>query len=278
MMTTILLAVHLAAAEPAPQLLVEVGDPKLTKDFHLLDVRGKAKYEDGHVPGAVLAEIGPWSKAVTAGKADAVFWKAELAKVGVNPQKPVVVYSDDPRDAARVWWMLEFAGVPDARVLNGGWKAYTAAKLPVQKEAVTAKAEPHDWKPAPDRFADKKLVLEQLKAGVVIVDARTKEEYAGESKLTKKAGHIPGAVHLEWVELIDAKTGKYLPRSELIKLVKERKIDLDKPAITYCQSGGRSAVAAFGLELAGAKKVRNYYASWGEWGNADDTPVELPKK
>src|SRR5262249_3577919 len=119
------------------------------------------------------------------------------------------------------------------------------------------------------------------KADVVIVDARTKEEYAGESKLTKKAGHIPGAVHLEWVELLDPKTGKYLPQTELIKLLKERKIDPDKPAITYCQSGGRaagSAVAAFGLELAGAKKVRNYYASWGEWGNADDTPVALPKK
>src|SRR5262249_9510972 len=187
MMTTILLAVHLAAAEPAPQLLVEVDDPKLTKEFHLLDVRGKAKYEDGHIPGAVLAEIGPWSKTLTAGKADAAVWKATLARGGVSPQKPVVVYSDDPRDAARTWWMLKLAGVPDVRILNGGWKAYTAANLPVQKEPVAAKAETHDWKAVPERFADKQHVLDQLKADVVIVDARTKEEYAGESKLAKKA-------------------------------------------------------------------------------------------
>src|SRR5215468_5821706 len=86
MMTLLTLAVHLSAADPAPQLLVEADDPKL-KDFHLLDLRGKAKYEEGHVPGAILAEIGPWSKAVTAGKADAAFWKIELAKVGVTPEK-----------------------------------------------------------------------------------------------------------------------------------------------------------------------------------------------
>ena len=112
----------------------------------------------------------------------------------------------------------------------------------------------------------------------MIVDARTKEEYAGESKLAKKAGHIPGAIHLEWLELIDPKTGKYLSQTELDQA---REGSQDRPRQAgdhYCQGGGRAAVAAFGLELAGAKKVRNYYASWGEWGNADDTPVALPKK
>jgi thiosulfate/3-mercaptopyruvate sulfurtransferase len=83
---------------------------------------------------------------------------------------------------------------------------------------------------------------------------------------------------LEWVDLLDPKTDKFLPPAELMKLVKDRKIDLDKPQITYCQGGGRAAVMAFGLELAGAKRVRNYYSSWGEWGNAEDTPVQGKKK
>ena len=42
MMTTLLLAVHLVSADPAPQLLVEATDPKLTTDFNILDLRGKA--------------------------------------------------------------------------------------------------------------------------------------------------------------------------------------------------------------------------------------------
>ena len=52
-----------------------------------------------------------------------------------------------------------------------------------------------------------------------------------------------------------------------------------KPAATYCQSGGRAAMLAFTLELMGGKDVRNYYKSWAEWGNADDTPIVVqPKK
>ena len=121
-------------------------------------------------------------------------------------------------------------------------------------------------------------MLAQIKAGG-IVDARTPGEHFGEAMLkNKKAGCVPGAVHLEWVEFLDPKTDKFLPPADLIKLVKDRKVDLDKPNITYCQGGGRAAVAAFGLELAGAKNVRNYYASWGEWGNDPDTPVEVKKK
>lgn len=34
---------------------------------------------------------------------------------------------------------------------------------------------------------------------------------------------------------------------------------------------------AFGLELMGAKDVSNYYKSWSEWGNAEDTPVAKPE-
>jgi thiosulfate/3-mercaptopyruvate sulfurtransferase len=283
MMTSALVLVYLCAAEPPArpsqnqqQLLVEVDDATL-KDYRILDVRSQAKYDAGHIPGAVHASVEPWSKAVVAGKADSAFWRRELAKVGVSPQIPVVVYSDDVREAARAWWLLKFAGVPDVRLLNGGWKAYTLAKLPEQKEATTATAEPHDWKPDTTRLADKQLVLEEYKNGCVCIDARSSGEFRGERALAKNGGRIPGAIHLEWSELLDPKTDKFLPQQKIQLLLKERHIDLNKPQITYCQSGGRAAVVAFGLELAGASNVRNYYRSWSEWGNSDDTPIDRDK-
>jgi thiosulfate/3-mercaptopyruvate sulfurtransferase len=64
----------------------------------------------------------------------------------------------------------------------------------------------------------------------------------------------------------------------LTKLFRDAGIDPARPATTYCQSGGRAAVLAFVVELMGGKEVRNYYRSWSEWGNADDTPIEKPKK
>ena len=65
----------------------------------------------------------------------------------------------------------------------------------------------------------------------------------------KRAGAIPGARHLEWSDLLDKRTGKFKPAPELEKLFADAGIDPKKPATTYCQSGGRASVMAFGLEL-----------------------------
>ena len=81
------------------------------------------------------------------------------------------------------------------------------------------------------------------------------------------------ARQLEWIDLLDRETHRFKPAAELRKLFGQAGVALDRPTTTYCQSGGRASVLAFGLELMGARDVSNYYASWREWGNADDTPV-----
>jgi len=86
-----------------------------------------------------------------------------------------------------------------------------------------------------------------------------------------------GAKHLEWSDLLDKDTQRFKPADELRKLFKEAGIDLYEPTATHCQSGGRASVMAFGLELMGAKDVSNYYKSWAEWGNADDTLIVTSK-
>lgn len=271
-MFTLLLSASLLspAAEPAkykPNLLVDGLDAR-TLGYTILDVRAKDAYADGHIPGAVNVPAGPWAKAVNDGKADAAFWKRELAAVGVGPKKATLVYADDLRDAARAWWLLKLAGVPDVRFLNGGWHAYNLAKLPVSKDPVTpTPAEPHDWKPEPRLAVMADVVkLADGKGEAIVVDARGAAEVAG--------GKVPGAKPLEWTELLDAKTKRFKPAPELMKLIDERKIDLGKPCVTYCQGGGRAAVVALGLELMGATDVRNYHKSWGEYGSDPTTPKE----
>lgn len=271
-MFTLLVSFSLLAptADPAkyakPDLLVEPADAKAEK-FTILDTRAKDKYADGHIPGATNVAIGPWAKAVNDGKADAAYWKNALATVGIGPKTPVLVYSDDLRDAARGWWLLKLAGVPDARILNGGWDAYKAAKLTVSKEVVTPKlAVPHDWKPEPRLAVMADVVKLADSKDVGVIDARTATEV--------EAGKVPGAKPLEWTELVDQKSKKFKPAGELIKLFDEKKIDLGKPCVTYCQGGGRAAVMAFGLELMGAKDVKNYHKSWGEYGSDKTTPKE----
>src|SRR5581483_4984154 len=128
-----------------------------------------------------------------------------------------------------------------------------------------------------DRLATKKQLLESLKdKPPQLVDARSTGEFCGTEETAKRNRAIPDAVHLEWSNTLDAKTGRFKNAEELAKLFKEAGIDPAKPAVTYCQSGGRAAVLAFALELMGGKEVRNYYRSWAEWGNAEDTPIVKP--
>jgi thiosulfate/3-mercaptopyruvate sulfurtransferase len=269
-------------AYPKPSLLVEPGvlaGAGQAKEFVILDARDRAKYDQGHVPGARWVDHAAWAKAFGDGK-DAAGWGMRIGALGVGRESRVVVYDDNrAKDAARIWWILRYWGVEDARLLNGGWTGWTKGGHSTEKREPAAAAVAFAARAMPDRLATKEELLESLTGGKVqIVDARSSGEFCGTEKLTnKRAGAIPGAKHLEWVDLLDKDTQRFKPAPELKKLIDDAGIRLDRPTATHCQSGGRAAVMAFGLELMGAKDVSNYYRSWSEWGNDDATPVETPK-
>ncbi len=183
----------------------------------------------------------------------------------------------------RIWWILRYWGAPDVRLLNGGWVGWKAAGLSIEADKPRT-VEPRVFQATPyaKRLSSKRQLLDGLKDKTLqIVDARSQAEFCGIDKQTnKRAGAIPGARQLEWIDLIDKKTQRFKTADQLRAIFREAGIELDKPTATHCQSGGRASVMAFALELMGATEVSNYYAGWGEWGNADDTPVvvPLPKK
>jgi thiosulfate/3-mercaptopyruvate sulfurtransferase len=269
-----------AKAYAKPELLIEASDlAKQAKTFRILDARPRDKYEAGHIPGAVWVDHDAWSKSFDNGK-DVDGWAKRIGVLGVDVNTPIVIYDDNlSKDAARIWWILRFWGVRDVRLLNGGWFAWKNANGEAAKEEPMVEATAPKLKPQADRLATKDQVLQGVKEkSFQIVDARSQGEFCGDDKKAKNAGAIPEAKQLEWSDLLDAKSQRFKSAPELAKLLEERGLKLDKPVTTYCQSGGRAAVMAFGLELMGADKVRNYYKSWAEWGNADDTPIVKPPK
>lgn len=264
---------------PRPELLIEPA--ALAKDaaaYLVLDARPKIAYDAGHVPGAVWVDHAAWEKAFHAGEGrDVGAWEMRIGALGVTGAEPVVVYDDNlSKDAARIWWILKYFDVGDARLLNGGWKGWAAEGRPVSKE--TTRAAASDFKAAPqaERQRGKSDVLALLKngGGVQIVDARSEAEHCGDEPLKNaKVGAIPGAKQLEWSDLLDKQSGRFKPADELKRLFTDAGIDPKKPAVTHCQSGGRASVMAFGLELMGGERVANYYRGWSEWGNSEGTPV-----
>ena len=105
------------------------------------------------------------------------------------------LYDDaDATTAARGWWTLRYFGHENVRVLDGGYRAWVGAGLPV----TTA-----DPTPVPGDFTAKPGHMPVLDAAGAqaaartgrLLDARAGERYRGEIEpVDPVAGHIPGAL------------------------------------------------------------------------------------
>ncbi|MBZ4642935.1 MAG: Rhodanese domain protein [Deferribacteraceae bacterium] len=61
--------------------------------------------------------------------------------------------------------------------------------------------------------------------------------------------------------------------------LKAKKVDGDKPIVTYCHSGDRAAHMYFAIKyVAGIDNVKIYDGSWLEWASLVALPVQQLKK
>jgi thiosulfate/3-mercaptopyruvate sulfurtransferase len=243
----------------------------------VIDCRPAELFAAGHLPGAVHLDLWGVSLIDTSeAPLRAFMWMIGhlFSLRGVTPDRPVVVYETDSGiRAARLFWFLEYLGHPNARVLDGGFKAWTAAGLPVTTAAVAPVPSTWHGTPDPSRLATLEQVHARLGSpATAIIDTRSAAEYSGELVRAKRGGAIPGAVHLDWTRNLDAE-GRFKPPDELRAMYAEAGVTPDREAITYCQGGYRAAHGYLALRILGYPDVRNYTGSWKEWGDRDDVPV-----
>jgi len=251
-------------------------------ELRIIDLGKAQTYTTAHIPGAVFL---PYADIVridkpTMGLLPSIDHLTNLLRqLGINNDTPIVAYDDEGGGcASRLLWTLDYVGCKNFSLLNGGIHAWVDENLPTQSDAVTLSGLGNfTASPNPAVVAERDYILDHLNNdNVSLLDARSAEEFDGRKKFSARAGHIPGAVNLDWLLLMDQSRKLRLKRSEELRLMLGSiDVTAQKEVIVYCQSHHRSALTYVALKSLGYEKLRGYPGSWSDWGNRDDTPVEL---
>lgn len=235
-------------------------------------------YDSGHVPGAAFIE-----GSVIAGEVDGVSAMlpdpdtvaADLAEMGVSSDKPVVVYDAGSGTwASRLFWALEYLGHEQVHLLDGGLTAWDESGREFSEEIDVPERGEFAADVRPNLIADQEHIEENLNNDdVLMLDARSPQEYVGDDVRADRGGHIPGAVNIDFVNN-RSDSGGFRPVEELVSVYEEALEGHEGAAITYCQAGFRAAHSYVALRVLGEEDARMYDGSWSEWGNDESAPIE----
>jgi 3-mercaptopyruvate sulfurtransferase SseA len=241
----------------------------------IVDTRAADAYAAGHVPNAINLPISPGSGTFDIGGngPDRTDLKPAgdialvLGAAGIAENTTLVVYGTDMDWlVGRMFWMLEYLGATDVRMLDGGFVKWTADGR--QVSTVTPVPEPRTFTPTvvPALLVDKSDILAAYANTdeYVIVDSRNAVDY--------QVSRIPNAVNILIQDFLNP---DFTMRAavEIEALLDARGVTPDKTVYTHCYVGYRSSQEYFVFRLMDYN-VSHYDGSWADWSADPNTPKE----
>jgi thiosulfate/3-mercaptopyruvate sulfurtransferase len=245
---------------------------------------GRKIYLKDHLPGAVYMDLDkdlsgkPEKHGGNHPLPDMKMFTGKLGQIGIDNDTTVIIY-DQSNDmfAARMWWLLYYLGHEKVYVLDGGYEQWVMDGYEVTNEIPRLEAKKY----RPSIRTDEKVDIEEVKEKLEnqsahLIDSRSRERYLGKVEpLYGKAGHIPGAKHFFWKEILNDK-GKWKKSEELQSHFEA--FDKDEEIIVSCGSGISACPNVLALKLAGYENVKLYPGSFSDWISYEENEVETKEE
>ena len=160
-----------------------------------------------------------------------------MGSMGIGNDSLVVTYDNaGSLSATRFWWVLNYYGHTNVKVLNGGWRKWFDEGRPITLDSPEIKTSTF----TPDENHNLVCTLDYGVSQVgnpdtIFLDVRSDGEWEGTNdRGNKRSGHVPEAIHLEWLNFItDDKHRTFKAASELRAMLEEGGVTPDKQVITY---------------------------------------------
>lgn len=251
--------------------------------FNLLQPEaGRVEYERGHIPGARYADLDRELARAPDGTEgrhplpDADVLAARLGQWGIDRQSTVVAYDEGGGGiAARLWWLLRWLGHNDCQLLDGGFKTWCAAGLPVETTTPVWQGARFELQGIRRDWVASTEEVRALPPSTLLLDVRAAPRYRGEQEpIDPVAGHVPGAVNWPFANALTSE-GTFRPAAEL-----KRELEAlmggraPEQVVAMCGSGVTACHLLLAMRVAGLGDGRLYAGSWSEWIRDPDRPVK----
>jgi thiosulfate/3-mercaptopyruvate sulfurtransferase len=270
-----LISMSLFAQSPVISAKDFAAELKANKSLVVIDVNGADIYTKQHIQGAINL---PHKELYKPGAVEGQIKPAdELAaifgKKGVSNTSRIVLYDEGSnRYNSRVWWILKSIGASNVSILHFNMEQFAAARIPLTMTPSAGKATTFTVTESPYK-AYTMTDVQKLAEGSLLLDGREKDEFEGADAAKKSKGHLPGAVWMNFKEVLTA-TGAYKSKEEIIATAAKFGATPEKPIVVYCNSGIKAAVLYIALkEIAGFQHVNNYVGSYSDWASVPENKI-----
>ena len=235
---------------------------------------GIRAYREGHIPGAVFADINTQLSGTKTGlngrhpmpRRDDLI--ETFRQWGINNDTQIVAYdTQGGQYASRLWWLARWLGHRRVALLDGGWAKWSNETGLVSRDVPIRPRGNFTASDSTMPLVNVQQVLQRLEdSNRTLLDARTPERYRGEEEpIDPVAGHIPGARNRPWQQNLNSDQTFKSPsalRSEFDALLGARS---PSQVMHQCGSGVTACHNVFAMELAGLPGSALYGGSWSEW-------------